>query len=554
MGNHRDRILIVESDPVISDLIGRQALQSLGYQVKIVADSTAAIPQAVQFQPDTIIADLKLPGLSGKDLMVALTSQGIHAPVIIIAHKGMDADIIQALRLGAADYLVWPVRDAEVVAVIERVLKQGREWREREHLARQLLQTNHELQNRVRELTAVFSIGKSVTSSLDQRVIYERIIDGAVRVSNADVGWFLLRDENSKGYILAAHRQLPPGLGTRLGQVWDDGISMLVAASGEPLSMYGEPLKRFKISTLGQSILIVPIKIQKQTFGLLTMVRRVPQPFSLSEQNLLEAAADYASIALVNARQFKLLEDRQRQSQEAAQAAQAAEKLKTQSIDSLVRQLRPEVEAARGHVGTLVQGKKGKLPPEQQQILLAVQEKIALLSRLVGAGTAPLTPSASLALGEVNLNDLSRQSLARFHRTAQQNGLILVSELASPPVIAWGDALQLTQVLDGLLSNAIKFSRPGGQVTMRTDYAIEGLPHVVVRDAGIGIAAKSLAHLFDADACKQDPIAGLTMKSSAGLRSIKEIITACGGKIWVESKPGQGSAFHFTLPLPPEHA
>ena len=284
------------------------------------------------------------------------------------------------------------------------------------------------------------------------------------------------------------------------------------------------------------------------------MLRRVPQPFGISEQNLLEAAADYASIALVNARQFKLLEERLRQTQEAAQAAQSAEKSKSESIESLMRQLRPEVEAARGHVGTLAQGKKGKLPPEQQQILLAIQEKVVQLSRLVGAGTAPLSPAASLALGEVNLNDLSRQTLARFHRAAQQNGVILVSELASPPVVGWGDIQQLTQVLDGLLSNAIKFSRPGGQVTMRTEYAADGLPHVIVRDTGIGIDAKSLARLFDVDACKQDPIAKLNMKPSATLQSIKAMISACGGKIWAESKPGQGSAFHFTLRLPPDQS
>ncbi len=552
MGNHRERILIVESDPVIGDLIGRQALQSAGYQVKIVADATAAIPQAVQFQPDTIVVDYNLPGLSGKDLMVALTSQGIQSPIVIIAHKGMDADIIQAFRLGATDYLLWPVRDAEVVAVVERVLKQVRERREKEHLARQLQQTNQELQNRVRELTAVFAIGKSVTSVTDLRVLYERIIDGAMRVTSADVGWFLLRDEVSKAFFLVAQRQLPASFQTRLNQPWDDGVSSLVATSGEPLSIYGEPFKRFKLSNLGQAALIVPLKVQKQTIGLLTMMRRMSQPFTSSEQNLLEAAADYASIALVNARLFHGVEEQARKYQEMAQLAQASDKAKTEMLQRLARDLRPPLEAANGFVNILAQGKKGKLPPEQMQILLAIQEKISQMARTVAQGGNP-APQSNGQLGVVNLNDLSRQTLARFHRMAQQNGLILVSELASPPITGWGDAVQIGQVLDGLLSNAIKFSRPGGQITVRTETGSDRLPHVVVRDTGAGIDSKSFTHLFDKDVRKQDAITQLTIKPCLELWAIKEIITASGGKVWAESKAGQGSAFHFTLKNPPDH-
>src|SRR5512140_1578543 len=103
MSNSKDRILVVENDPVISDLIARQALQSLGYSVQTVEDATSAIPQTLQFSPDVLIVDLNLPGLSGKDFLVALGSQGISSPVIVIAPKGSEADIIQAFRLGASD-------------------------------------------------------------------------------------------------------------------------------------------------------------------------------------------------------------------------------------------------------------------------------------------------------------------------------------------------------------------------------------------------------------------------------------------------------------------
>jgi two-component system NtrC family sensor kinase len=321
MSSFKDRILVIENDPIVSDLIGRQTLQSLGYNVQTVGDATSAIPQTLQFTPDVLIVDLNLPGLSGKDFLVALNSQGIRTPVIVIAQKGAESDVIQAFRLGATDYLLWPVREAEVVSAVERVLSQVRERRERDHLARQLQQTNQELQYRLRELTTIFAVGKAVTSVTDQRILFDKIVEGSVKVTQADLGWFLLRDDNLKAFILAAHRGLPNSLLGKQSQPWDDGISSLVAMSGESLSIFGDPLKRFKISPLGQAALISPIKVQKQVVGLLVVLRKAARSFGPSEQNLLEAVCDYASISLVNARLFRALEERARSLQVAAENA-----------------------------------------------------------------------------------------------------------------------------------------------------------------------------------------------------------------------------------------
>src|SRR5512143_1689248 len=103
MSSAGDRILLVEQDPQISDLIARQALRSVGYQVDIVPDVSNAIKYSIQTPPDLIIANLNLPGLSAKDLILALSSQGSPPPVLVVADKGQEHDIIQAFRLGASD-------------------------------------------------------------------------------------------------------------------------------------------------------------------------------------------------------------------------------------------------------------------------------------------------------------------------------------------------------------------------------------------------------------------------------------------------------------------
>src|SRR5665648_137567 len=164
MATSKDHILIVENDPFISDFIGRQVLSSSGYRVFIVPDVNTAISNAKKIGPDLIITNINLPGLSGKDLMVALNSQGINTPVIVISSKGQESEVIQTFRLGAVDYINWPAKEPEIIQSVERIIQQVHERRQRYALERKLKDINQQLQKRVRELTAIFSMGKAVTS------------------------------------------------------------------------------------------------------------------------------------------------------------------------------------------------------------------------------------------------------------------------------------------------------------------------------------------------------------------------------------------------------
>ena len=385
MKNPRERILVVESDPEVSDLIARQTLQTLGYRVEVARAAANAIQQSAHFAPDVIIANLHLPGLSGKDLLVALNSQGLDVPVIVIAQKGMESDVIQAFRLGASDYILWPSREAEVVSAVERVLKQVRSRRERETLASQLKQTNDELHRRVRELTTIFAIGKAVTSITDQSSLFEKIVEGAIYITDAESGWLLIRSEQTKDYVLGAERNLPKTVSAKLNQPWDDGISSLVALSGETLSIHGEPLKRFKVSKLGKSVLVVPIKLKKEVVGLLVVVRKSSQPFSPSNQTLLEAVADYASISLMNARLFRAIEERARILQQAVENAQNNERSSSEQIDKFRDELIEPLSDAAQTLSAFVASEQARLNASQKEVLRSVQEKLEQMRHQLGA-------------------------------------------------------------------------------------------------------------------------------------------------------------------------
>ncbi len=382
-----DRILLVENDPEISDLIARQALKSVGYQVDVVADSSAAIKLSLQTPPDLILADLNLPGLSTKDLLVALSAQGVNTPLLVIANKGQEHDIIQAFRLGAADYILWPARDAEVVSAVERVIKGVHGIRDRQRLDLKLSEMNQELQRRIREMTAIINIGKAVISINDQRFLFQKIVDGAVQVSGANIAWLLVRDQESKAFLLAAHRGLPDGWSKKMNMPLDDGISGLVALSGETLAIAGDPLLKFRVANLGKSACAVPIKVQNEVIGMLVVVRREAQPFDRTAQTLLEAVTDYASISLVNARLFRAL-------QESVNASREGERRQNALLESIRSSISEELQAAVYPIDLLLTGKPGRLTDEQRQ---ALQTSRAALQRLARAAEKT-TPPVSIKL------------------------------------------------------------------------------------------------------------------------------------------------------------
>lgn len=383
MASDIDRILLVENDPEISDLIARQALKSVGFQVDVVVDAPTAIKQSLENPPDLIIADLNLPGFSAKDLLVALTSQGVNAPMLVIAGKGQDQDIIQAFRLGAADCLLWPARDAEVVSVVERVLQRVHDVRDRQQLNLQLSETNQELQRKVRELTAIINIGKAVISITDQRFLFQKIVDGAAQVANTEIVWLLVRDEESKAFLLIAQRGLPETWTRKMNMPLDDGVSGLVALSGETLSIAGEPLLRFRVANLGKAVCAVPIKVQKEVIGMLMVVRKELRPFEKIEQTLLEAVSDYASISLINARLFRALKD-------SVDSSKQGEKRQNALLESIRTSINEELHAALYPIDLLLSEKSGQLSESQRQALQTSRAALQRLARAAEKTTPPV--------------------------------------------------------------------------------------------------------------------------------------------------------------------
>ncbi|MCE1252718.1 MAG: response regulator [Anaerolineae bacterium] len=384
VNNPKERILVVESDPFQRDQISHHILEANGYPTQAVADVDSAITRVLQWAPDLMIINLNLSVLSGKDLIVALKAQGVEIPLVVMAAKGLENDVIQAFRLGAADYLMIPAREAEIISVVERVTRQISERRERERLSEELYQTNRQLQARIAEQNTLFAVGKAVTSITDQSLLFEKILESAARLTRADLGWLLLREDVKQPFYLAAQRALPASLAQYINQPWDDGVSSLVAMSGEALSIHGEALRRFKISSLGEAAQIVPVKVQKQVIGLLCVMRKKGQAFGETEKNLLDALSDYASISLVNARLFRAVEQRAQSLQAQVEQAQSG---RQPGSDEQTFRLREDLaiwcETSRVALERLAKAPGGFLSEAQKKEMVILRNQFHQLGEMI---------------------------------------------------------------------------------------------------------------------------------------------------------------------------
>ena len=232
-------------------------------------------------------------------------------------------------------------------------------------------------------MNTLINIGKAVSSTTNQRALFQRIVDGAIQLGGADMAWLLVRDEKSREFFLFAQRGLPNEWAGRMDKHLDDGVSRLVALSAETLSISGEPLLKLRVASLGGSVCAVPVKVRREVIGMLVVMRKDARPFEKEAQVLLEAVADYVYLSLVNARLFGALNHSIRASQE-------AEKRQAAHLKSLHSQLVRDLRSAVQPIDLMLTETTGKLSESQRDALMTNRAALQRLARTVEKSTASI--------------------------------------------------------------------------------------------------------------------------------------------------------------------
>jgi signal transduction histidine kinase/DNA-binding response OmpR family regulator len=517
-------ILVVDDSQAMREFIVQVLAGQKGFIAQEASDGAEGLEMALADPPDLILCDLEMPRMNGSQVVDALRAQRLDIPVILITSHGSEAIAVELFRKGVKDYLIKPFTAEEMNAAIERALTEVHLRRERDALTQGLAQANQQLRQRVRELDTLYRVGKSVTSLLSKDQLLNRILDAVFYVIGAEEATLMLMDEESGQLRKELHHQRVPGK-----------LHHVAQRSAEELA--DEAARKGEVTATG-AMLSAPLKVGDQIIGALGLGNRVSaRPFSRHERQLLLALADYAAIAIENARLYE----------EVRQADQA----KSEFVSFVAHELRTPMTSIRGYADMLEKEMAGPLTEDQtgfvRTIVRNVERMQVLVSDLQDISRIE-TSQLRLEVQPTNVTNSVKGALqatqGQIKARSQQLTLKIPENL--PQVRA--DPARLTQILINLLSNAYKYTPEGGHIAVQA-WLQDRHVHCAVSDSGIGISPEDQARLFTKFFRSENPTVRDMPGTGLGLCIVKNLVELQGGEIKVKSQIGKGTTFTFTVPV-----
>ncbi len=407
--------------------------------------------------------------------------------------------------------------------------------------------TDQQLASRVEELSVMQRIDRELNTSLDVARAMRITLEWAIRQSAAVAGLVGVVEE--AGLRLVASE----GYETELEGYRETGLLPLeMPALAEAVRTGRVQLPDSSRLTLRDALLagaqgqiVIPIRRETDVIGLLLLESVEREGFDEDAQSFLIRLADHAAIAIANAQLYA--------------EVQRANLAKSDFVSFVSHELKTPMTSIRGYADLLAAGAVGPITEAQTEFIATIRSNVSRMATLVSdladvsrieAGRLHLE-FAAVAIPEV-IQEVTRATKALIDEKEQTLVLNLPEDL--PQV--WGDRNRLAQVLTNLTSNAHKYTLPGGTVTLharrtRNEWDEQGADEVVVisvQDTGIGIKEDDQKYIFT-QYFRTDEGKDTAPGTGLGLNIARYLVEMQGGKIWFESALGQGTTFHFTVPV-----
>jgi signal transduction histidine kinase len=413
-----------------------------------------------------------------------------------------------------------------------------------------------ELEGKVDQLKVLREVGEAVGSSLDLDEVLDRIVSNAVRLTGTDGGSIMEYDESGDSFHVRAAFGSSSDLLEQLRAITIDRESTLVgrtALERRPLEVADlaqeaelDPHLDILFRDGWRSVLAVPMLRGDRMVGVLVIRRRSTGTFPPEVSELLQTFAGQSALAIVNARLFRELQTKSKE-------LEIASRHKSEFLASMSHELRTPLNAVIGFSDVLLDRMFGEINERQEEYLRDIRNAGRHLLELINdildlskveAGHMVLQPST------FEVGSVLESASAMLRERATQHAIALSVQIADDIDMIEADELQLKKVVLNLLSNAVKFTPDGGSVSINAWREGTEL-NVTVTDTGIGVAPEDQERIFESF---QQGRRGAPKEEGTGLglTLCRKIVALFGGRMWLESTPGVGSTFGFSVPGLPE--
>jgi signal transduction histidine kinase len=375
-------------------------------------------------------------------------------------------------------------------------------------------------------------ISLDLASTLELDSLLKRIVQAAADLSQAEAASILLYDESKQQLYFESATNLEEPLmrglivpveGSIAGWVVTHRQPIIIADTQKDPRHFGNIAKATKVTTT--SILGVPLIAKDKVIGTLEAINKQIGEFTEDDQNVLMALAAQAAVAIENARLFQ----------------------QSDLIAELVHELRTPL-ASLGTAAHLLL--RDDVPEEhRRRVVQIIHNETDRLTEMTSAflDLARLESGRTHFQVEVfDLYPLLEECASMMRGKASEHDLRLEIDVRRDLPSLRADRDKIKQVILNLLSNGIKYNRPGGMITIEASFEL-GHFMIVIRDTGLGIHNADLQHLFE-KFYRVKSTEQIASGTGLGLAICKRIVEAHGGKIRAASELDVGTTFTITLP------